>query len=106
MKFMEGGARKGGAKQGHSHRRRSTASNRCCVPNHPVMSTLELIKLSIGYRFTAARYAGSMSVVDRFAQSCLSTATRKRNALLITETELKLIASAAIVGDKSQPVSE
>ena len=33
-----------------------------------------------------------------------SRAVRKRNALVITETELRLIASAAIIGDSSQPV--
>lgn len=31
---------------------------------------------------------------------------RKRNALVITETELKLIASAAIIGESSIPVAE
>ena len=29
---------------------------------------------------------------------------RKRSALLITDTELRLMASAAIIGDSSQPV--
>lgn len=35
---------------------------------------------------------------------CRWTAPRRRKALLITDTELRLIASAAIIGDKSQPV--
>jgi len=38
-------------------------------------------------------------------QSGLSAATRRRNALVITETELRLIASAATIGDSSQPVN-
>ena len=33
------------------------------------------------------------------------TATRSRKALLITDTELGLIASAAIMGDNNQPVN-
>ena len=32
-------------------------------------------------------------------------ALRKRSALVITDTELKLMASAAIMGDSSQPVN-
>jgi len=31
--------------------------------------------------------------------------TRKRKALLITETEIRLIARAAIIGDSVQPVN-
>jgi hypothetical protein len=38
-------------------------------------------------------------------QSGFSGAIRKRKALLITETELRLIASAPIMGDNSQPVN-
>ena len=30
---------------------------------------------------------------------------RKRKALVMTETELRLMASAAIIGDNSQPVN-
>jgi hypothetical protein len=35
----------------------------------------------------------------------LQTDRRKRSALAITQTELKLIASAAIIGDSNQPVN-
>ena len=38
-------------------------------------------------------------------QSCFNAAPRKRSALPITDAELKLIASAAIIGDSSQPVN-
>ena len=37
--------------------------------------------------------------------SCLSDGKRSRSALLITEAELRLMASAAIIGDSSQPVN-
>ena len=39
------------------------------------------------------------------AQSGFSAVIRSRNALLITDTELRLIAKAPIIGDKSQPVN-
>ena len=54
----------------------------------------------------AEQHEGQTHTVPSSAnQSGLSAATRKRKALLITETELRLIASAAIMGDKSQPVN-
>ena len=39
------------------------------------------------------------------SQSGLSLATRRRSALVMTETELRLIASAANIGDSNQPVN-
>lgn len=38
-------------------------------------------------------------------QSALIIVNLSRKALLITETELKLIAKAAIIGDNNQPVN-
>ena len=46
---------------------------------------------------------GSAQSLQR-AQDFSSFAPRRRSALLITEAELRLIASAAIIGDSSQPV--
>lgn len=40
----------------------------------------------------------------QFVQDSSIAAPRSRNALPITEAELRLIASAAIIGDSSQPV--
>ena len=38
-------------------------------------------------------------------QSGLRVVTLRRKALLMTETELRLMASAAIIGDSNQPVN-
>ena len=47
------------------------------------------------------------SLVETICPLCFSAgqirALRSRRALLITETELKLIAAAAIIGDSSKP---
>ena len=43
--------------------------------------------------------------VDQRLQSLGWFHVRKRNALVMTDTELRLIASAAIIGDSSQPVN-
>jgi hypothetical protein len=37
---------------------------------------------------------------------CYNVALRNRNALVITDTELKLIATAAMIGDSRTPKTE
>jgi len=62
---------------------------------------------NLGLTITAAQGFGAvMTAPDRsLGQSCRIAVPRSRSALLITEAELRLMASAAIIADSSQPVN-
>ena len=62
-----------------------------------------LIPSSVGHVLLLYReYSDCVGCRDWSTES--TPVRRRRNALPITDTELKLIASAAISGDNSQPV--
>ena len=69
---------------------------RCTTPDQKVVA-LQRVRFHKERVFLVRRYRSTDGNLD-------GTARRSRSALKITDTELKLMANAAIIGDNSHPV--
>jgi hypothetical protein len=65
--------------------------------------TLPLLGVRVNMSASRDLRAGSAGLRRRASAVYSSTFLRSRNALLITDTELKLMATAAIIGESSSP---
>ena len=77
-----------------------TTPRRAASPNETPVSAMETNSSTFGFDEPAGAVSGFKTIP---VSPNYRLIRRSRSALAITDTELKLIAAAAIMGDKSRP---
>ena len=85
---------------GHEHHKKRQQVSEKAIHERDYNAAANGSPTGIGIKFGRA-----YNIPPSYAAMRSRLAPRNRNALAITETELRLMASAAIIGDSSQPVT-